>query len=136
MNQNLCLAHSSPHLTALHSHDCLCGVEAELILSALLTASAASVVMKWFSLRPPPLMAPQVLPGTSGRAKLSSRFLKHSAQRKQLATKSFSPHFRPSVLGRIRQVSTPQVGTRYLHFSTGAHVYTSGRHWELAQRHF
>lgn len=64
-NQNLCLAPPAPHLTALSplSCDCLCGVEAELILGALLTASASCVLMKWFSLRPPPLMAPQVLPG-------------------------------------------------------------------------
>lgn len=120
-----------PPYCTLHSHDCLCGVEAELILWALLTASAASVVMKWFSLRTPPLMAPQVLPGASGRAKLSSRFLTQLSGNK-LATKSFFSQFRPLDQADVHSSGGDKISP-FLRGGSRIHLMKAR---ELAQRHF
>lgn len=100
MNQNLGLAPSSGLLTALStlSCDCLCGVEAEFTLAALLSASAASALMKWFSLRPP-----AAVNGSTGPARLQVGVLSSPPgfsntwlSGNKLATKSFFSHFRPS----------------------------------------
>lgn len=128
MNQNLCLAPSSRHLTALSalSCDCLCGVEAELILSGsaqCLCSKCSNEVV---------LAKTPTVNGSTGPARLRvgvpsspPGFSNTWLSGNKLATKSFFSHFRPSTLAGIRQMSTPQVGTRCLHLSMAAHVCTS-----------
>lgn len=128
MNQNLCLAPSSRHHTALSalSCDCLWGVETELFLSGsahCLCSKCSNEVV---------LAKTPTVNGATGPARLlvgvpssPPGFSNTQLSGNKLATKSFFSHFRPSTLAGIRQMSTPQVGTRCLHLSMVAHVCTS-----------